>query len=111
MGVAGWYPTDPSTGDFTPSRSGRLHNRAASFVYRSITLAALLGLVYGLVPVAPFARGDWAWLLLCGAVVGAYEFTNYGWRWAGTGILQRILFAAMLAWETLAAVRILEFTR
>ncbi len=106
MGIAGWFPTDPSTGTEPLTRSGELHNQAARWVYLSILGAALLGILYAALRVDPFDRMDWLWLLASAAVIVGYMLTHYGWRFAAVGLLQRVLLASVLAWLTLAALRL-----
>ncbi len=109
MGIAGWFPTDSSVGSGGLTADGALHNQAARWVYLSIVGAAFLGAAYGLLRVHPFDDGTGLaglWVIASGAVIVAYIFTNYGWRLLGPGTLQRIFLASVLAWLTLAALRL-----
>ena len=107
MGIAGWFPTDPSAGEFTPTRAGDLHNQAARLVYRSAVLGALLGLAYMVLRVAPFQHADPLWVSSAVGVVVGYQLTNHGWRVMGPGTAQRIFLVALLAWLSLGALRLI----
>lgn len=107
VGVAGWYPTDPSTTSVL-SRSGELHNLAAYYVYRLLVLSAFAGLAMGALRMGARVSIDWLWIGSAIWVLAGFALTNYGWHLMGGGASQRVLFAGVFAWLTVAGVRLLQ---
>lgn len=105
VAAAGWFPTDSSV-DGVMTRSGELHNLAAYIVYRTLALAGALAAAYALLGWPPGVGRDWTWFVLSSAVVLGFALTNYGWRFAEAGTLQRLFFLAILVWLVVTSIRV-----
>ncbi len=107
IGIAGWYPTDPSTNTVL-SRTGELHNLAAYYVYRLLVVSAFAGLAMGVLRMGPRVSIDWLWIGSALWVLAGFVVTNYGWQIASGGTTQRLFFAGVCAWLTVVGVRLLQ---
>lgn len=107
IGVAGWYPTDPSVNTVL-SRAGELHNLAAYYVYRLLVVSAFAGLAMGVLRMGPRVSIDWLWMGSALWVLAGFVLTNYGWQLMSGGATQRVFFAGVFAWLTVAGVRLLQ---
>ncbi len=107
IGIAGWYPTDPSTNTVL-SRAGELHNLAAYYVYRLLVVSAFAGLAMGLLRMGPRVSLDVLWVGSALWVLAGFVLANYGWHLASAGTSQRVFFAGVFAWLMVVGVRLLQ---
>ncbi|MCC6237949.1 MAG: DUF998 domain-containing protein [Dehalococcoidia bacterium] len=107
VGLAGWYPTDPSTNTVL-SRTGELHNLAAYYVYRLLVVSAFAGLAMGVLRMGPRVSIDWLWIGSALWVLAGFVLTNYGWQLTSGGMTQRFFFGGVCAWLTVIGVRLLQ---